>query len=59
MNNMTNREWLRSLTDEELLKHIYIYCVEIDGYENCQENLTNCKECQIKWLNAAHKEEAK
>ncbi len=56
---MTNREWLKSLSDEELLKHIYIYCVEMEGYEgfeDCQDCITNCTECQIKWLNDEHKE---
>lgn len=52
---MTNREYLRTLTDEELLKIIYIYCVAMNGGE-CPEGST-CKDCQLNWLNAEHKEE--
>lgn len=51
---MTNREWLESLSDEELLKIIYIYCVAMKGGE-CPGGLS-CKECQLKWLQAEHKE---
>lgn len=51
---MTNREYLRTLTDEELLKIIYIYCAAMKGGE-CPKTLT-CKGCQLKWLNEEHKE---
>lgn len=51
---MTNRQWLETLTNEELLKIIYIRCVAMNGGE-CPERLS-CKECQIKWLNAEYKE---
>ena len=43
---MTNREWLYTLTYEELLKNTYIRCVAMDGGE-CPDGLT-CKECQLK-----------
>ena len=51
---MTNREWLKSLNNEELLENIYIRCVAMNGGE-CPEGLT-CKACQLNWLNAEHKE---
>ena len=51
---MTNREYLRTLTDEELLKIIYIYCDAMKGGE-CPKTLT-CRGCQLKWLNEEHKE---
>ena len=52
---MTNREWLKSLNNEELLENIYIKCVAMNGGE-CPEGST-CKDCQLKWLNAEHKGE--
>ena len=52
---MTNREWLKSLNNEELLEHIYIKCVTMNGGE-CPEGST-CRDCQLNWLNAEHKEE--
>lgn len=51
---MTNREWLKTLTDDELLNNIYICCIVMhDG--GCPEVLP-CRECQREWLNAEHKE---
>ena len=52
---MTNRQWLETLTDDELLNNIYIYCVVMhDG--GCPKVLS-CRECQREWLNAEHKED--
>lgn len=51
---MTNKEFLCTLTPEELLKVIYIRCVAMNGGE-CPNGFT-CKECQLKWLNDEHKE---
>lgn len=52
---MTNKQWLETLTDEELLENIHILCgVMHDG--RCPEVLT-CSECRIMWLNAEHKED--
>lgn len=52
---MTNKEFLYTLTPEELLKYVYIRCVSVIEGE-CPAGLT-CKECQLKWLNAEHKED--
>lgn len=52
---MTNREWLQTLPNTQLLEHIYIYCVAMNGGE-CPDGLT-CKGCQLEWLNAKYKEE--
>lgn len=52
---MTNRDWLRTLTNSQLLEHIYIRCVAMNGGE-CSYKLT-CKECQLSWLNAKHEED--
>ena len=51
---MTNREWLETLSDNELLKVIYICCVAMNGGE-CPEGMT-CRGCQIKWLNDEHRD---
>ena len=51
---MTNREWLNTLTDKELLENVYIRCLAvIEG--KCPNGLT-CKKCQLKWLAEEHKE---
>ena len=52
---MTNREWLESLSDEELLNRIYISCLTINDHPDCPRELS-CRGCQLKWLNAEHKE---
>ena len=52
---MTNKEFLYTLTPEELLKYVYVRCcIVIEG--GCPEGLT-CKKCQLKWLNDEHKED--
>lgn len=59
---MTNREWLNSLTDEELaeIQHdhdmwIGCKCCAFDrGDYNCR--LTSCEQGTINWLKAKHKE---
>lgn len=53
---MTNRQWLETLTDEELLKIIYIRCVVTRDDRRCPERLT-CEGCQLKWLQAEYKGE--
>lgn len=52
---MTNHEWLNTLTPEELLKYVYVRCCIVIE-EECPYGLT-CKKCQLKWLNAEHKED--
>lgn len=52
---MTNREWLKSLNNEEWLENVYIKCVVMHD-ERCPEVLT-CRECRLNWLNAEHKED--
>lgn len=53
---MTNRQWLETLTNEELLENIHILCsVMHDG--RCPEEAT-CEACRLKWLNAEHKEDS-
>ena len=54
---MTNREWLKSLNNEELLEKIHILCSVMHG-GRCPEEVT-CKDCQLKWLNAENKEQTK
>lgn len=51
---MTNREWLQTLSNPQLLEHVYIRCVAMNGGE-CPGGLT-CKDCQLKWLNDEYKE---
>lgn len=51
---MTNREWLETLPNSQWLEYAYIRCVSvIEG--GCPDGLT-CKKCQLKWLDAEHKE---
>ncbi len=63
---MTNRQWLESLSDEELANVLYdiadnkccdiAYCDTVEdenGYLVCD---WNCKEGVRKWLQAEHKE---
>ena len=51
---MTNREWLNTLTDKELLENVHIRCVAVME-DDCPDGLT-CKQCQRKWLAEEHKE---
>lgn len=55
MTTLTNREYLKTLTDDELLKIIYVRCVAMNGGE-CPKGLS-CIDCQLKFLNAEHKED--
>ena len=48
---MTNREWLMSLSNEELAK--YIDCPEDSSWDEC---LCCCDECKLQWLKAEYKE---
>ena len=64
VSKMTNREWLQSLGDEELLEYIDCQELPLRNYEKwlCQSNsdyLTNpavCVRCKSMWLKAEHKE---
>lgn len=52
--NITNRQWLESLSDEQWAK--MIPCFEIGNpFANCPKNI-DCIKCKIDWLNAEHKE---
>ena len=61
---ITNGEWLRSLSDEELAHQIWLLC-HIDvgthwlcdevGKEGCDRVMGRCKQCRITWLRAEHK----
>ena len=58
----TNRQWLESLTDEELVKVFNIddccYCpIHNIEHKSCWENTGTCIEEQIKWLKQEHKED--
>nr|DAG78405.1 MAG TPA: hypothetical protein [Caudoviricetes sp.] len=53
---MTNREWLETLTDKELLKYLNSWCFNIKGDAKCPERL-NCEKCQLNWLKQEHKED--
>lgn len=52
---MTNREWLESLSDEELSNYLICKnCIVGDGgYDKCD---TKCIKNKILWLQAEHKE---
>jgi len=49
--NMTNREWLNSLSDEELVKTVIVYqaCKQQTAAGVC-ENYTHCNVCKLDWL---------
>lgn len=59
---MTNRQWLESLSDEELAKvivHGYmheLFC-DIDLSIACTGEPNQCDKCAKAWLQAEHKEE--
>lgn len=61
---MTNREWLMSLSDEELAKlysqlvaHVFCSCCDYVKKESCHDAHDGaCFEARVKWLNAEHKE---
>ena len=64
---MTNREWLQTLTDEELAKwHVEIGCGSCahnpeKGFCNNLSDIASfekdcCIDGTVKWLNAEHKE---
>ena len=52
---MTNREWLESLSDEELANNIY--CL-INGPDLliCCPKYDECNDCKLAWLQAEHKD---
>lgn len=64
---MTNREWLNSLTNEELAMHLAntdFICKECSGITEderksriCNNNEYKCAECVSKWLDTERKEE--
>ena len=49
---MTNREWLMSLSDEELADHID--CADYYDWTDCLKY--SCRGCKLQWLKAEHKE---
>lgn len=52
---MTNREWLESLSDEELAKRM-TGCVKCSFCDVCHGDY-NCDIGHLKWLQAEHKAE--
>lgn len=50
---MTNREWLNSLSDEEFLENVYIFCCTLGI--RCEGGI-KCKECSMNWLQKEHEE---
>lgn len=59
---MTNREYLRTLTDEELIKLLYndddrISCAVCSRRSPKLECTPCCKDGMKEWLNQQHKEE--
>ena len=55
---MTNIEWLRTLSADELVDFINPSCNMCIYYGNCPEDCP-CIEGKVKWLNAEHKPELK
>lgn len=60
--NMTNREWLESLSDKELAKSLgYVncdmYCVYYNDSDKCRHN--SCEAGITEWLQEEHKEPKK
>ncbi|MDO4953350.1 MAG: Lar family restriction alleviation protein [Synergistaceae bacterium] len=53
---MTNREWLNTLTDEELAKHIECIRRVDPSIQKCPYGKF-CPECKTTWLKEEHKEE--
>lgn len=51
---MTNREWLNTLSDEELGHEMASekYCIQ-----ECPVTMGDCSICAIAWLKQEHKEE--
>lgn len=60
VSNMTNREWLMSLSDEEfgqVLLDVYSSCLDCYATDICEaDGETLCKVFMAKWLKAEHKE---
>nr|DAW66832.1 MAG TPA: Transcription factor WhiB [Caudoviricetes sp.] len=52
---MTNREWLNTLSDEELIKYINLDCRECPVQKECWKS--DCDYATILWLQAEHKGE--
>lgn len=50
---MTNRQWLNTLSDEELIKYINIGCQECPVRKECYD----CDYATKLWLQAEHKGE--
>ena len=63
---MTNREWLESLSDDELFKYIDCRELPLKNYHDWLCTTTNrydyltdpsvCVKCKLLWLKAEHKE---
>ena len=52
---MTNREWLQSLSDEEVARFIHTSCPHDYCEWSCSAD-NDCLACITKWLQAEHKE---
>ena len=57
---MTNREWLESLSDEELAKELdkdcKHFCKRFDAQVKCFKSYEECVKGRLEWLQAEHKE---
>ena len=49
---MTNREWLMSLSDEDLAE--YLDCADYVEWVDCLKY--SCRGCKLLWLKSEHKE---
>lgn len=57
MRSMTNREWLESLSDEELAIVIGgCNCCVYDDTDDCADKVDTCCGGRLKWLQAEHEE---
>ena len=60
---MTNREWLKSLSDEELAKlysqlvaHVFCSCCDYVKEDSCHDAPEGaCFEARVRWLKAEHR----
>ena len=58
---ITNADYIRSLSDEELAASIFIPCPhDTDGYGECKygwhKREQSCEECRLEWLQQPAKE---
>lgn len=58
---MTNREWLESLSDEELAKELdkdcKHFCKRFEAKTKCYKSYEDCVKGHLEWLQAEHKDD--